>query len=140
MPIISADLELVLVLGGDNAVVVPTTLEYDIDTPYAVSAVFRTSDGDVVWIFGRELLDEGMYAPSGEGDVTVWPATSYDRHVVCLSLASPSGSALLEADPAPLRAFLDATFDLVPPGEESAYLDLDSQLAALLDDDSAPRL
>jgi len=136
---VSADLDLVLVLGGDRVVVVPTTFEYSSESPYAVTARFRTSDGDVQWVFGRDLLAEGLTGPAGEGDVTVWPSPGASGDdVVCLALESPSGGALLEADPLHVRGFLEDTYRLVPAGSESDLLDLDAEIAALLGDDAAP--
>jgi hypothetical protein len=131
---VSADLDLVLVLGGDRVVVVPTRLQYSSENPYAVTALFRTSDGDVGWIFGRDLLAEGLTGPAGEGDVTVWPSQGADGPIVCMALDSPSGGALLEADLDHVRGFLDDTYRLVPPGSESGLLDLDAEIAALLGD------
>jgi Streptomyces sporulation and cell division protein, SsgA len=135
---VTADLDLVLVLGGDRAVEVPTTLHYDTSAPYAVNATFRTSDGDVTWVFGRDLLAEGLDSPSGEGDVAVWPSNLYGRAVVCVSLQSPTGSALLEGDAVQVRAFLEDTVRLVPFGTEGEQIDLDAELAALLGDDASP--
>jgi hypothetical protein len=134
MPV-RADLELRLVLGGDRSATVPVRLGYRPTDPWAVTAVFRTADGDVTWVFGRDLLEEGIARPSGEGDVAVWPAVdAADGPQLYLSLASPSGSALLQADPFEVRRFLDETYRLVPAGTESTFLDLDAELARLVDD------
>ncbi len=132
---VRADLDLRLVLGGDRSVTVPATLSYAATEPFAVSAVFRTGDGDVAWVFGRDLLEDGMTASVGDGDVAVWPSATHGARVVCLSLASPTGSALLEADHDAVQAFLDDSYRLVPMGSESAMLDLDSELAQLLGDE-----
>jgi hypothetical protein len=137
---VRADLDLRLVLGGERSITVPATLSYAVDEPYAVTALFRTSDGDVAWVFGRDLLEDGMTAPAGDGDVAVWPSTSQGTRIICLSLASPSGSALLEADLAAVQAFLDESYRLVPLGQESAMLDLDAELASLLGDEPSPSL
>jgi hypothetical protein len=132
---VHADLELSLVLGGDRTVAVPATLGYDPDEPFAVSAVFRTTEGDITWVFARDLLEDGLTKPSGEGDVAIWPSVTRDRRVVCLSLASPSGSALLEADLASVRLFLDHSYALVPMGSETGTLDLDRELDLLFGDE-----
>jgi hypothetical protein len=137
---VRADLDLRLVLGGDRTVTVPATLAYAPTEPYAVSAVFRTSDGDVTWVFSRDLLEDGLSRPSGEGDVAVWPSSIRDAKVVCLSLASPSGSALLEADVDAVRRFLDDSYSQVPMGTEGELLDLDAELAALLGDEPGTAL
>ncbi len=134
MPV-RADLELRLVLGGDRSATVPVRLGYLPADPWAVTAVFRTADGDVTWVFGRDLLEDGLAGPSGEGDVAVWPVVdAADGPQLYLSLASPSGSALLQADPIEVRRFLDETYRLVPAGTESTFLDLDAELARLVDD------
>lgn len=133
MPV-RADLELRLVLGGDRSAIVPVRLGYRPSDPWAVTAVFRTADGDVTWVFGRDLLEDGLAGPSGEGDVAVWPVTTPRGRVLYLSLASPNGSALLEADPDAVREFLDRTFVLVPAGTESSLLDLDAELERLVGD------
>ena len=116
MQTVSSDLDLTLVMDDDRTLRVPSTLLYSADHPFAVTTVFRTADGDVTWVFGRDLLDDGLIEPSGEGDVTVWPAVHGGRAVVCLALASPAGSALLHLDAGALRAFLDESYDLVPHG------------------------
>lgn len=139
MPHVSSDLDLTLVMDDDRTLRVPSTLTYAAENPYAVTAIFRAPDGDVTWVFGRDLLDDGLIEPSGEGDVTVWPAAHEGRAVVCLALASPAGSALLHLEAQPLRAFLDESYDLVPMGTEGEHLDLDSALAVLLGDDTTLR-
>lgn len=134
MPFVSADLDLTLVMEDDRTLRVPSTLLYSPENPYAVTAVFRTADGDVTWVFGRDLLDDGLIEPAGEGDVTVWPAVENGRAVVCLALASPAGSALLQLDAGALRVFLDQSYELVEMGHESEHLDIDAALAELLGD------
>jgi hypothetical protein len=136
---VTADLDLVLVLGGERTVAVPASLMYAASNPYAVTTVFRTSDGDVTWVFGRDLLEDGLREAVGEGDVVVWPSPDGVDDVVYLSLASPSGSALLEADAAALRLFLDQAYLVVPRGCESDHLDMDAEIADLLGDTPTTR-
>ena len=133
MPV-RAEIDLRLVLGGDRSETVPVRLGYTAADPWAVTAEFVTPDGDVTWVFGRELLESGLVHAAGDGDVTVWPVRTPGVHALYLSLASPHGSALLEADLDEVRAFLDSTYALVPVGTESDYLDLDAEVARLLDD------
>ena len=74
-------------------------------------------DGDVVeWTFARSLLSDGVTAPTGDGDVQVWPSSSGGAPVVCLSLSSPSGKALFEVPLAELVEFLGQTYEAVPTG------------------------
>ncbi len=132
---VRTEVDLRLVLGGDRALVVPATFGYDPAEPFAVQATFATADGDVRWVFARELLAEGLVRPTGQGDVAVWPSRSRGEDVVCVALSSPSGQALLEADRMLISTFLEATFSLVPAGTESDLLDLDGELMLLLASD-----
>jgi hypothetical protein len=126
-------LRLHLVVADDTTVPVDAALSYDPADPYAVTAVFHADDAvPVTWTFGRDLLMEGTRAPSGEGDVVVWPWTTDDRPVVCLALSSPAGEALLEASLGEVLSFLVATYERVPAGSESAHLDIDGVIGQLL--------
>ncbi|MCW2818670.1 MAG: ssgB [Marmoricola sp.] len=124
-------LELVGELGSVD--LVAAELHYDARDPWAVRATFWTDDGPVVWDLARDLLDDGMDQPSGDGDVHVWPCVG-DRGqaVVVVELASPEGWVMLEAEAREVMRFLAATHRLVAPGEESDHVDVDAALAALL--------
>ncbi len=126
-------LRLHLVVAGEESLPVEASLRYLAADPYAVTAVFHADDeASVAWTFGRDLLAQGLDAPSGEGDVGIWPSTSRGAPVICLALSSPSGRALLEASRDDVRTFLAATYDLVPQGTESEHLDLEEALERLL--------
>ncbi len=133
---VSASMRLRLLVPGTAVLPVRADLRYDVADPYAVQISFHTgpeAQGDVVqWTFARQLLSEGVSLPSGEGDVQVWPSTSAGGRVACLSLSSPSGRALFELPLADLVEFLGDTYKAVPAGSESAYVDVDSELALLL--------
>jgi hypothetical protein len=131
---VRADLDLRLVLGAQRTATVPVRLVYSAADPWAVTAIFSTSEGDVTWVFGRELLEAGVSGPAGEGDVAVWPVRGGDRgaDLLYLSLASPHGSALLEADLATVLAFLEDSYDAVPSGTESEHLHVDDAIARIL--------
>ena len=53
-----------------------TRLSYDASAPLEVRAAFETGASQVTWTFGRDLLLSGVYSPTGEGDVRVWPSLS----------------------------------------------------------------
>ncbi|MEI6230969.1 MAG: SsgA family sporulation/cell division regulator [Actinomycetes bacterium] len=133
MAAISADLDLTLVLGDDRIIPVAATLTYSIAEPFAVSALFRTTDGNINWVFARELLENGLTESVGEGDVVIWPAHDANGDIICISLSSPGGNALLEADTGELRTFLEASYNIVGRGSESEYVDVDSFLDALFE-------
>ena len=49
-----------------------------------------------------------------------------------IAMTSPYGHAQFEVSAAAIETFLAQTYQLVPDGSESAYLDLDAELAELL--------
>jgi hypothetical protein len=134
--LVTADLQLRLVVPGASALPVRASMRYDIADPYAVQVSFYTGSGDtsevVEWTFARQLLTDGVSSPVGEGDVQVWPSSSGTQPVVCLALSSPSGKALFEVPLPALVDFLGTTYAAVPTGGESAYVDVDAELALLL--------
>ncbi|QNP63528.1 SsgA family sporulation/cell division regulator [Streptomyces genisteinicus] len=131
--VVERELELNLVLSPERSVPVPARLTYRTADPYAVHVVFHVgSDFPVRWTFARELLVEGVFRPSGGGDVRVWPSTSEGRGVVLLALSSPDGDALLEAPSSAVSAWLERTLRAVPPGTEAGMLRIDDGLAELL--------
>ncbi len=133
---VSSELQLRLVVPGAASLPVRADLAYDVTDPYAVQVSFHTGSGtssDVVqWTFARQLLSDGVSVPAGEGDVQVWPSSAGGQSVVCLSLSSPSGRALFEVPLADLVEFLGRTYQAVPTGSESQYVDVDAELALLL--------
>ena len=110
-----------------------TGFGYDPRDPFAVTVTFRTVYGDVIWTFARELLLEGVDAPSGDGDVHVWPCEDDDgRPVVVIELESDDGQLMAQAPRWAVRRFVNRTLRAVPEGTESALLDIDAALDALL--------
>ncbi|MDQ1006997.1 hypothetical protein QFZ82_001482 [Streptomyces sp. V4I23] len=122
--VVERELEFELVLGARSAartpVTVPTRLVYRVSDPYAVHIAFHIDTPDPVsWTFGRDLLIDGVYRPSGEGDVRIWPATVHEeRSAICLLLSAPDGNTVLRAPAMALTAWLERTMRLVPPGDE----------------------
>jgi hypothetical protein len=114
------------------------SLSYDPLDPYAATAIFQTATGPVRWTFGRDLLIQGLYEPTGDGDVHVWPCLDVDGHaVVIIELCSPDGEALVQARSGDLTTFVDRMTSLVAPGAESEHLDLDAAIAAIFATDAA---
>lgn len=130
---VSAELELQLVVPGAESLPVDAMVRYQTADPYAVHVGFHTGADEVVeWTFARQLLTDGVTHAVGEGDVQVWPAHGGSEQLVCLSLSSPSGTALFEAPLGLLVEFLTKTYAAVPTGSESDYVDLDAELALLM--------
>lgn len=108
-------------------------LLYDPADAFAVTAVFKTGSADVRWTFGRELLTDGLFEPSGDGDVHVWPCLDDHGHaVVIIELCSPDGEALVQVKTGDMQAFVDRMNALVPAGKEADLLDVDAAIAAIL--------
>src|SRR3954467_7683617 len=113
-------------------------LHYDPRDPYAVTAVFMTGASQVRWTFGRDLLLEGLYEPSGDGDVHVWPCLDSDGHaVVIIELCSPDGEALVQARTGDLSTFVKRMSAAVEPGSESAHMDVDATITAIFNAEAA---
>jgi hypothetical protein len=129
---IDTKVELRLVVPDAGTVSLHVGLSYDVRDPFAVCAAFAGDGTTIDWVFARDLLIEGLRTPAGEGDVHVWPASGGPEDHVLISLCSPDGRAVLEANAQDLRSFLDRTVDLVPVGRESEHVDIDAELAALL--------
>jgi hypothetical protein len=157
-PECSARLTLHLV-GSSSWSEVPAVFSYASDDPFAVHVRFGAvgrgdvpvetdalaSDGagsepldeapdpdeGVEWLLSRDLLQAGLAAPAGEGDVRLWPARP-PADVLYLELRAPSGQALFELSRAGVAAFLRRTTLLVPFGTEGAHVCVDDELAALL--------
>ena len=121
-----------LITPDSPPVPVRVELSYSNRDPYAVQASFRTGQGSPVdWVFARDLLADGLLGPAGTGDVRVQPL-AHDPGSIEVELASPSGHAVFTTCAATLAAFLDRTFEEVPPATEYSWLDFDDALADLL--------
>jgi hypothetical protein len=114
---------------GASPLPVHADLEYDSEDPYAVVVAYHAGRGTVRWLFGRDLLADGLLAPTGDGDVRVSPAA--DASLVVFELNAPDGSAVLEASAQELAAFLDRTYEQVPAGEEAEWFDFDEELSKM---------
>ncbi len=140
-PAVSADLGLGLV--GPERTIVPlmASLSYSCQDPYAVKMAFHVgTDEPVEWTLARDLLAAALHSREGIGDVRAWPSaapadhggTAIGRKILNISMTSPFGHAQFEASAAAIEAFLAQTYQLVPDGEESDYMDFDAELTELL--------
>lgn len=136
--IVSQAVTLDLIDASGTSTPIDAELQYDPRDPYAVTTVFMTGRSQVRWTFGRDLLAAGLYEPSGDGDVHVWPCLDADGHaVVIIELCSPDGEALVQAKTGDLSAFVERMSRAVVPGSESEYLDIDGAIAAILEAETA---
>ncbi|MGV4983829.1 SsgA family sporulation/cell division regulator [Streptomyces sp. NRAIS4] len=108
-----------LITADDQEIPLSAILRYTTDDPLAVFVDFPAEaalDGEEVsWIFARSLLDQGLRAPAGHGDVQIWP---YGRTRTVVEFHSPHGLALLQFPSSALRRFLLHTYAVVAAGQE----------------------
>ncbi|MFD3695643.1 SsgA family sporulation/cell division regulator [Streptomyces sp. NPDC058646] len=90
---------------------IPVALRFVPDEPLAVRIVFPAGlspEGtDNEWVFPRALLEAGLLAPTGTGDVRVWPC---GRVQAVVEFHSPDGVAVIQFDISALRRFLRRTY------------------------------
>ena len=130
--VVTENVELEFVDPQGEATSIDADLVFDPADPYAVTMVFRTGAQEVLWTFGRELLVEGVYEPTGDGDVHVWPCLSPNGEaVVIVELDSPSGETLLQFPTRAIQDFVYAALETVPLGAEE--VDVDEWLTRILD-------
>ncbi len=135
---VTQPVKLELIDPAGSVTPIDAELHYDPRDPYAVTAVFLTGDSAVRWTFGRDLLRAGLYEPTGDGDVHVWPCLDSEGHaVVIIELCSPDGEALVQARSGDLSRFVTRMNKAVAPGSESAHLDIDATLAAIFTAENA---
>ena len=148
---ISAELALKLVVPQQTIVPLVASMYYSGSDPYAVRMAFHVgTDEPVEWIFARDLLAAGTESRQGGGDVQVWPSAASVAEagdldligtadpeesrgkVLNIELSSPFGRAHFEAPAEAMLAFLQRTYQIVPAGREGRYIDIETELNALL--------
>ena len=93
---------------------------YDPADPLAVQVATLYGGGDeVVWVFSRDLLDQGLRGHAGLGDVRLWPSQGQ----LVMVLESPAGRAVFLYRHDQVRRFLLATARVDPLGGERVDLD-----------------
>jgi hypothetical protein len=138
---ISAGQEIWLI-GPDLSVPLKAGLHYSRQDPYAVRMSLDAGRAEPVeWFLSRDLLTAALHSRAGIGDVRAWPSARDARveaaglsegKVLNIELGRPDECARFEADATGIGAFLAQTYELVPAGEETDFLDLDAGLAELL--------
>ena len=133
----SVSAELSLWLVGPEHTIVPlmASLYYNCQDPYAVKIAFHVgTDEPVEWFLARDLIAASLHSREGIGDVKAWPsaASAQGPKMLHISMTSPFGHAQFEASAAVFEAFLARTYELVPVGDESGYMNFDAELTELL--------
>jgi hypothetical protein len=106
-------------------------LRYDPSDPLAVSLAIGTECGEpVVWVFGRELLADGVKDCAGEGDITIEPASELNSRDLRITLATDCLATML-APRDEVVEFLVETYTVVPTGTEFDRIDWDAEISSL---------
>ncbi|MEV8565408.1 SsgA family sporulation/cell division regulator [Streptomyces sp. NPDC051322] len=104
--------------------------------PFVVTLTLGAGEAEqACWRLSRELLQAGMDAPAGMGDVRVWPASGRGASgTLRLRLGPEEDGALFEVDHSRLAAWLSRTFEVVPPQREGEHVDWDAEARHLIAD------
>jgi hypothetical protein len=146
---VSAELSLGLVVAEQTIVPLVASLYYSGNDPFAIRMAFHVgTDEPVEWIFARDLLAGGLKSREGIGDVQVWPSSGTIRNlttehrarddaaagheILNIAMSSPFGRAHFEAPAEVMSEFLQRTYQIVPAGGESSFIDLEAELDDLL--------
>ncbi|KAF4406033.1 MULTISPECIES: SsgA family sporulation/cell division regulator [Streptomyces] len=131
---IQAELMMSFLVSEELSFRIPVELEYDPVDPYAVRFTFHLpGDTPVTWAFARDLLLDGLSAPTGDGDVHIAPVSAGLLSDVYIRLQVGDERATFRASAAPLVAFLDRADRIVPMGQEQTVGDFDGRLVETLD-------
>lgn len=134
--VVSAELCLRLIASQQVTVPLVASFRYSTEDPCAVHIAFHVGlDEPVEWTIARDLLADGLKGREGLGDVQIWlgPDTSdLFGQALHIKLSSPFGEAHFEAPIPEASKFLRRTYRVVPLGEESRFIDFESGLAGLL--------
>ncbi|MCT9138133.1 SsgA family sporulation/cell division regulator [Streptomyces violarus] len=91
----------------DELEAVPVTLRYDPDRDPRAVGIKLPGAGAREWTFNRELLEEGLRAPAGSGEVRVWPC---GRVQAVVEFHSPQGVLVVQFERQALLRFLRRTY------------------------------
>ncbi|MFE6172485.1 SsgA family sporulation/cell division regulator [Streptomyces sp. NPDC056464] len=123
-----------LVSPGFPDLPIRPTLRYSATEPFAVRIDFPAhvseDERGATWTFARSLLEEGLDAAAGIGDVRIEPC---GRSRTIIEFHAPHGMAAIRFAAASLRRFLQRSYAVVEPGRERLGPELDHGLLSLLD-------
>ncbi|MFD5451126.1 SsgA family sporulation/cell division regulator [Streptomyces sp. NPDC003470] len=97
--------------GEDDGGAIPVVLRYDPDRdPDTVSVGLPGRGRNTAareWRFSRDLLERGLRAPTGSGEVRVWPC---GRVQAVVEFHSPQGCSVVQFETRTLIRFLQRTY------------------------------
>lgn len=123
-----------LITAEEQELPVRAAFRYSSADPLAVHVDFPPTaslDGTAVtWTFARALLEEGLSAPAGSGDVRLRPC---GQARTIMEFHSPYGLALVEFDTPDLDRFLLRSHAVVGAGQEDVGEAVERSLSSLFD-------
>jgi Streptomyces sporulation and cell division protein, SsgA len=121
-----------LLQQGSGSVAARIHLQYRSNEPYAVEMTIRIRDQKpITWMFGRELLDDGLRQRSGVGDVTIAPCPQAPTVLLHVKLRDDIGAADLEMRSEPVAEFLRRTYLQVPLATEGLFVLIEDDVSAV---------
>ena len=128
---IATELSARLLQQGRRSVAARIQLQYRATDPYAVEMTIRLPDQKPMpWLFGRDLLDDGLRHESGVGDVRIAPCPQAPTELLHVRLRDDIAAVDLEMRFAPVAEFLRQAYLQVPRGAEGLFV--------LIEDDVSP--
>ncbi|MEV4753008.1 SsgA family sporulation/cell division regulator [Streptosporangium sp. NPDC049248] len=106
-------------------------LAYSVADPHAVRLAFMKGRRETVaYTFGREVLAAGLWAPAGQGDVTVAPHEELAEYYLLITLRPEHGYPFeVYARRELVADFVTQIYRQVPRGDER--VDVDKCIAAI---------
>jgi hypothetical protein len=121
------DITLGYIQDDGTSIPLDAQLLYSQNSPYSVEALF--GEQKARWVFARDLLAEGLYEPTGIGDVRVWPTLSAEGHAAVtieLRLQDTGNNYFFQAPAKAVADFIDETDLYWIIGQEA--FDIDAEL------------
>lgn len=104
---------------------IPASWSYNPSDPWEIAVTFYHEDSEVVWNIDRGFAVNALTRGQGSGNIFLYPSrTTKDLVMV---LRDGSLSTTIRWDMREVKLFLDETYQVVPPGEET--YDWDAALA-----------
>jgi Streptomyces sporulation and cell division protein, SsgA len=130
---IAIELSARLLQQGSSSVAARIHLQYKSNDPYAIEMTIRLRDQTpITWMFGRDLLDDGLRQESGVGDVRIAPCPQGPTALLHITLRDDIGAVDLEMLRAPIAEFLQLSYLRVPRGTEGLFVLIEDDVSALV--------